>query len=147
MNFRQTQALVGPQSVASTACCTRGVLLILFSSRLRIFQAAFEDSQSIPTTVNQALPVSLMAVMTCMYCGINDNAIDEVSGEALQYSALCRNCVSFDSIFSHQACFLAIASHCHCCEPWLSHLSAFCRPQSSGHQGAQRRARQRTALA
>ena len=102
MNFRQTQALVGPQSVASTACCTRGVLLILFSSRLRIFQAAFEDSQSIPTTVNQALPVSLMFVMTCLYCGINDNAIDEVSGEAMQYSALCRNGVSFDSIFSHQ---------------------------------------------
>ena len=55
-------------------------------------QAAFDDSMSMTTTVNKALPVSLMFVMTCMYCGIMDNAVGEVTGKApVQWTSRCTN--------------------------------------------------------
>jgi hypothetical protein len=55
-------------------------------------QAAFDDNMSMTTTVNKALPVSLMFVMTCMYCGIMDNAVDEVTGKApAQWTSRCTN--------------------------------------------------------
>ena len=57
-------------------------------------QTAFDDSMSTATTVNKALPVSLVFVMTCMYCGIMDNAMDEVTGKARWHCALFYQFVS-----------------------------------------------------
>ena len=37
---------------------------------------------AVANTVNAALPAVMLAIMTCMYCGVDDNAVDETTGQA-----------------------------------------------------------------